>query len=91
MSAAEIIPRRLGEYSHEQTRKALVGAVRNMPIDDAAWWLKEERDNVRELAEALTWRDDGTPVEGWMEPVLKRCSEETKKLFLEIVRELAGK
>ena len=91
MSAAEIIPRRPGEYGHEQTRKALVGAVHSMPILDAAWWLDGSRDNVRELAESLTWRDDGTPVEGWMAPVLKCCSEETKKLFLEIVQELAGK
>lgn len=91
MSAAEIIPRRLGEYSHEQTRAALVGAVSHMAPMDAAWWLDGSRDNVRELAEALTWRDDGTPVEEWMTPVLEHCSEETKKLFLEIVRELAGK
>jgi hypothetical protein len=63
MSSAEIIPRRPGEYSHEQTRKALVSAMRDMTPVDAAWWLEEDRDNVRELAEALTWRNDGTPVE----------------------------
>lgn len=91
MSAAEIIPRRPGEYGHEQTRAALVGVVSHIAPTDAAWWLDGSRDNVRELAEALTWRDDGTPIEEWMTPVLERCAGSTKELFLEIVRELAGK
>lgn len=91
MSAAEIIPRRPGEYGHEQTRAALVDAVRHMAPTNAAWWIDGSRDNARELAEALTWRDDGTPVEEWMMPVLERCAGVTQKLFLEIVRELAGK
>lgn len=91
MSAAEIIPRRPGEYGHEQTRAALVDAVRHMEPMDAAWWLDGSRDNIRELAEALTWHDDGTPVEEWMTPVLERCAGTTMELFLEIVRELAGK
>lgn len=91
MSAAEIIPRRSGEYGHEQTRAALVDAVSHMAPTDVAWWLDGNRGNARELAEALTWRDDGTPVEEWMKPVLERCAGVTRELLLEIVRELAGK